>query len=255
MQRIEVGGIGIEYRWVGPPPGEMPTLVFLHEGLGCTEMWRDFPDRVAAATGCGALVYSRWGYGHSDPRPLPWPIDHMEQEGETGLPALLDALGVEDHILWGHSDGASIALVSAGHHADPRLKAIVSAAAHVFGGEEIGVRAIEAARQNFEKGGLRGGLSRYHSDPEGAFRGWADTWLHPEFRSWTIERYLAGISVPVLVAQGTRDEYGTMRQLESICSHLGDLARRVIIEEHGHQLHITARERMIEETVWFLARL
>ena len=187
MASVDVGGHRIEYRWVGPEVGEAPTMVFLHEGLGCVAMWRDFPDQVAEATEWGVLVYSRWGYGGSDARPLPWPIDHMEEEGETGLAALLNALDIGDHVLWGHSDGASVALVNAGHRRDPRLRGVISTAAHVFGGEEIGVQSISDADARFREGDLRDRLSKYHHDVDGAFHGWADTWLHPDFTDWSID--------------------------------------------------------------------
>ncbi len=218
-------------------------------------MWRDFPDRVAGATGWGVLVYSRWGYGGSDPRPLPWPIDHMEQEGEAGLPALLAALDVGEHVLWGHSDGASVALVNAGHTQNPELRGVISAAAHVFGGESIGVRSIADADTRFRDGGLRDRLIRHHADVDGAFHGWADTWLHPGFMDWTIERYLPGITVPTLVIQGDNDQYGTLDQVRRIVAGMDPSPETLVLPGCGHHPHLEQPERVLEATVAFIERL
>ncbi len=255
MERIVVDGHGIEYRWTGRRRDGLPVLVFLHEGLGCAGMWRDFPDRVTEATGLSALVYSRWGYGGSDPRPLPWPIDHMEREGETGLPVLLDALGVGEYVLWGHSDGASVALVAAGHHDDARLLGVISAAAHVVGGEEIGVRSIADALDRFRNDDLRSRLARYHADVDGAFHGWADTWLHPDFAAWTIERYLPGITVPTLVVQGESDQYGTLDQVRRIVDGMVVPPSTLILPDCGHHPHLEQPERMLDATAAFVRGL
>jgi len=251
----EIHGIEIEYRWIGPGPSSAPTLVFLHEGLGSVTTWRDFPDQVVEATGWGALVYSRWGYGGSSPRPLPWPLDHMEEEAEQRLGPLLDTLGVERTVLWGHSDGATVALCYAGATSDPRLAGVFSVAAHVFGGEEHGLASIRAAARAYEDDDLRERLARHHQDVEGAFRGWADTWLDPEFEAWTVEGYLPGIEVPVRVVQCRGDQYGTLAQVEAIVRRVGSLATPVILEGCGHHPHREATDGLIEETAEFLATL
>lgn len=243
-------GAAIEYRWIGHGSG--PVIILLHEGLGCVTTWRDFPDRISEATGLRCLVYSRWGYGGSDPRPLPWPIDHMEEEGELRLPGLLDALEVGDHVLWGHSDGATVALVSAGHHDDPRLRGIVSVAAHVFAGEPTGTASINRARQRYGSGELATGLARHHADPDGAFYGWADTWSQLDATSWTVERYLPGVAVPTLVVQGRDDQYGTLRQVAAICAGIGPLASSIVLDDCGHHPFSEQRDRMIAETVTFV---
>ncbi|NND84680.1 MAG: alpha/beta hydrolase, partial [Acidimicrobiia bacterium] len=134
MDRVSVGGVEVEYRWIGPRPDTAPTIVFLHEGLGSVSLWRDFPDRLCAATGWGGLVWSRWGYGGSDPRPLPWPHDYLEHMGRERVPELLEALGIGAHVLWGHSDGASIALVNAAVAPADGLLGVMSVACHVYAG-------------------------------------------------------------------------------------------------------------------------
>ena len=130
--QLTIDGKTIEIAWHGPPPDAAPTLVFLHEGLGCVALWRDFPVKLAAATGCGALVYSRLGYGNSDPFPLPRPIRFMHDEGLDILPKVLEAAGIQEHILVGHSDGASIALIYAGSVTPPSLHGVITEAPHVF---------------------------------------------------------------------------------------------------------------------------
>ena len=109
----------------GPPPGQAPTIVMLHEGLGCLALWRDFPQKLAAATGHGVFAYSRAGYGGSEPIDLPRPLDYMSREARFSLPALLDAIGLTRGILLGHSDGASIAAITAGEHADERIRGLI----------------------------------------------------------------------------------------------------------------------------------
>ena len=193
-----------------------PPLVFLHEGLGSVAMWRDFPARVAQATGARTLVYSRYGYGQSDLLASPHDTDYMHREAQQALPELLDALEIDHPVLIGHSDGASIALIHAGSGNRP-VAGVVALAPHVFV-EDISIASIEAARDAAANTDLLARLGRYHRDAEKTFRGWNDIWLHPDFRAWNIESYLPGIRCPVLVIQGEDDEYGTMAQVDAIAS-------------------------------------
>jgi pimeloyl-ACP methyl ester carboxylesterase len=227
--RIKVRERHIEYRYLEGDRAR-PVLVLLHEGLGCVALWRDFPEALVEATGCGVFAYSRFGYGGSDSEPLPWPLDYMQREGLYGLPAVLDAAGIGDHILVGHSDGASIALVNAGAVRDPRLKAVVVMAPHVFA-EDCGIASIHSVREEFLFGELPNKLAKYHDDAEGAFRGWSDSWLHPAFKMWNIEHYLLDIRVPLLQVQGEDDQFGTDLQLESIARNVpGGVETRVLPE-------------------------
>ncbi|MFH1481517.1 MAG: alpha/beta hydrolase, partial [Pseudomonadota bacterium] len=198
----------LETAWYGPPPDKAPTLVFLHEGLGCVAMWHDFPAKLSSATGCGALVYSRLGYGRSDPCPLPRPVRFMHDEGLQVLPALLEVAGIRQCILIGHSDGGSIAIIYAGGTSAIPLRGLITESAHVFC-EERTVRSIQIAGENYKKGRLRKKLEKYHGDNvDCAFWGWNGAWLHPDFKNWNLEEYLPGIDVPMLVIQGEHDEYG-----------------------------------------------
>jgi pimeloyl-ACP methyl ester carboxylesterase len=211
---LAIGVQRLEYRWIGPRPDAAPTLVLLHEGLGCVAMWGDFPERLAAATGCGVFVYSRAGYGQSSPAMLPRPLNYMTDEARETLPLVLNAIGFVSGLLVGHSDGASIAAIYAGSHQDHRVGGLVLIAPH-FICEDITNASIATLRQEFDAGGdLRLRLARWHADVDATVRGWSDVWLGPDFRRWDISEYLAYVRVPVLIVQGEDDQYGTTRQIE-----------------------------------------
>jgi pimeloyl-ACP methyl ester carboxylesterase len=214
MPFVTCAGHSLEYEWIGTPAPGRPTLVFLHEGLGSIRQWRDFPQRLAQATGCRALVYSRYGYGQSDVlREDRAGVDFMHREALEALPALRAALGLERPLLVGHSDGASIALIHAG--AGHAVHALALMAPHVFV-EPICVESIRKAAQAFDTTDLARKLGKYHRDPAKTFRLWADAWLDPAFLEWNIEEYLSAIDCPVMAIQGEDDEYGTMAQVERI---------------------------------------
>lgn len=211
---LDLGAQRLEYRMIGPRPDAAPTLVLLHEGLGCVGLWADFPEKLQQATGCGVFVYSRAGYGQSSPVALPRPLTYMHDEARATLPKLLDAIGFRRGLLIGHSDGASIAAIYAGSHQDHRVGGLVLIAPHFFT-EDSGIAAIEEARGAYESGDLRARLARWHADVDNAFKGWNGAWLDPGFRQWDITEQLAYIRVPVLIVQGEDDQYGTVKQIEA----------------------------------------
>ena len=234
---VRVGGHQLEYKWIGRGPDETPTIVFLHEGLGCVEMWRDFPEQVVEATGCGALVYSRAGYGKSDPIVLPRRVEFMHDEALTVLPQVLKEFRIDKAILLGHSDGGSISLILAGSGIAKNILGLVLEAPHVFV-EPISIESIMKAKQNYEQGSLKASLQKYHGDNvESAFRGWNDVWLNPQFRSWNIESYLPGVKVPALVSQGEQDQYGTLEQIRAIEGASGGLVETVVLSDCRHSPH------------------
>ncbi len=227
-----------------------PLMVFLHEGLGSVSMWRDFPDRVCAATGVRGLVYSRPGYGRSSPRPrgIPWGCDFMHREAREILPALLARVepdaGQGAVWLFGHSDGGSIALIHAAER--PEMTAgLILLAPHVMV-EDVCISTIEGAVCAFAEGDLRERLAKHHLDPVSTFLGWSQAWLSEDFRSWSIEALLERIECPVLALQGLDDGYGTMEQIDGIARR----ARRVKlvkIPKCGHSPHRDAPQRVIDE--------
>lgn len=224
-------------------------LVFLHEGLGSLAMWKDFPARCAEATGCGTLIYSRYGYGNSDALEESRGVEFMHDEALKALPELLEKLGVERPILFGHSDGGSIALIHAGG-SGRAVRGLILMAPHVMV-EDISIRSIEVARRAYETTNLRDKLARYHSDPDSAFRGWNDIWLHPDFRAWNIEAYLPRITCPVLAIQGEDDEYGTMEQIERIDRAIPRV-ELLKLANCGHSPHRDQPEAVIEAVTRFV---
>jgi pimeloyl-ACP methyl ester carboxylesterase len=225
--------------------GTDPALVFLHEGLGSVALWREFPERVARATGRRALIYSRAGHGQSDVPTSDRTPRFMHEEALDVLPGLLREHGIERPALIGHSDGGSIALIHASAHPVEKL---VLLAPHVFV-EDISVAAITQAREAFP--GLRDRMARYHRDPERTFRLWNDIWLAPEFRTWNIEDVLAGVIAPTLLIQGEHDQYGTPAQLDAIERGVSGPVERLLLDCR-HAPHLEAPEETLRATVAFL---
>ncbi|NIB43475.1 alpha/beta hydrolase [Pseudomaricurvus alkylphenolicus] len=231
---LKVDGATLEVKSIMGRNIDAPTLIFLHEGLGCTDLWHDFPEKLAAATGCSALLYSRKGYGRSAPCDVPRPLNYMHIEAIEVLPKLLKAVSFDEHILVGHSDGGSIALIYAGACAEPGLKGLITMAPHVFC-EELTVNSIAQTNSAFEGGKLREGLAKYHHDNvDCAFWGWNKAWLDPEFRNWNLEEFLPGIQVPHLLLQGLEDQYGTVAQVESVQANSSGRVEVQMLEECGH---------------------
>ena len=253
MEVLDLGEAKLEYRlW----PGEGRTgLVLLHEGLGSVSMWRDFPERLGAATGAPVFAWSRRGYGGSSPAPAPWPVGYMHDEARRWLPPVLKATGFEDYVLIGHSDGASIAAIYAGEQPDPALRGLVLMAPHFFV-EDVSITSIAAAREAYETGDLKLRLARHHGDNvEGAFRGWNRIWLDPAFRDWDIQALLPGIQVPTLIIQGADDEYGTLAQVEAAQSAMTATLSTAVLPHCRHSPHRDQPEATLEAIAAFLSRL
>lgn len=249
---ITLDHTSLEYRWIAPTQAGRPCLVMLHEGLGCVGLWRDFPDRLAASTGCGVFVYSRAGYGASSPVTLPRPLTYMHHEGLAVLPALLDQLDLGPVILFGHSDGGSIAIIHAGSVRARQVVGCVLLAAHVFN-EDICVASIASAADAYRDGDLRGRLARWHgANVDCAFWGWNRAWLDPGFRRWNIEAFLPGLLVPALVIQGRDDEYGTARQYEAIAAKAGGPVETLVLDACGHSPHRDQPDAVLAATLRFV---
>jgi len=250
---FDIDGVTLEYQLHIPAPKNNLTLVLLHEGLGCVALWKDFPFQLARRTQCRVLAYSRAGYGGSAPCPLPRPLSFMHDEGLQILPLVLAAAEIDQYVLLGHSDGASIALIHAGEAAGSGLRGLVLMAPHVFV-EELPLASIGAAATAFQETDLRQRLARYHGDNvDCAFWGWNRAWLDPDFRSWNLESYLPAIQVPTLLLQGKDDEYGTVRQLKKIATPLGPLADTVLIPACGHAPFRDQPAAVLDRITGFLA--
>lgn len=253
MPSVRAAGRSLNYEWIGAPR-EAPALIFLHEGLGSIRQWRDFPARVAAATGCRALVYDRYGYGQSEVLQEPRrTVRFMHDEALLALPDLRKQLGLEDAILVGHSDGASIALIHAG--AGHRARGVAVMAPHVFI-EPVCLRSIEKAKATFETTDLAEKLGRYHRDVRRTFYGWADVWTEENFKRWDIRaEYLTKIDEPVLAIQGEGDEYGTMAQLDEIARHVRGPCELLKLAECGHAPFRDQPQRTLAALAEFVDRL
>lgn len=241
----------LEFLRIGPEGSTLPVIVFLHEGLGSIALWRDFPVRLCARLGVRGLVYSRFGYGGSTPRPHEerFPVSFMHREATEVLPELLDALGIDRPWLFGHSDGGSIALLAAAH-APERFPGVIVMAPHLFV-EEYTIDSIRKARTAYQEGGLRERLARYHRDVDSAFYGWNDVWLDPAFRAWNIETEIGKIVSPLLAIQGEDDEYGTLDQIHALRRHVPQ-TRLAVLPRCGHSPHRDQPEAVIRETEKFM---
>jgi pimeloyl-ACP methyl ester carboxylesterase len=244
----------LEYEWHGPLPGEAPTIVFLHEGLGAISRWRDFPAALCGRLGCGALVYNRRGYGRSDPLDPPLAPRFMHREALEALPRLLEMFDIRRPVLFGHSDGGSIALIYAGSGlASPT--ALILESPHVFV-EDLTVASISEVRKSYRSSDLRDRLGRYHgANVDLLFESWTDVWLSDEFRDWNIEEYLPRVICPTLVIQGRDDEYGTVKQVDAIRAGVSAAIETLLLDACGHTPHIDRREAVEAASVRFLERL
>lgn len=245
----------LEAYWIGPPPSDSPTLVFLHEGLGSARAWLDFAESVAGATGWGALVYSRAGYGASGPADLPFPVHFMHDEATIVLPEILDSLGIEEAVLVGHSDGASIALIRAAGPGAGRIRALALEAPHSFV-EPVTLTSIAALPERFQNGKLREKLEPLHGDnTERIFQGWTDVWLRPAVASWSIVDLLPAVTCPVLVVQGEQDEYGTVRQVEAVADRVAGAVEVLLLPDCGHAPHRHQPEKTAAAITQFVRRM
>jgi pimeloyl-ACP methyl ester carboxylesterase len=247
---IRVRGRQIEYVRAGNGQADKPTLVFLHEGLGSLALWKDFPALLSQSTGLPMLSYSRYGYGASDVLREPRTPDYMHVEALDVLPRLLHQLEIENPLLVGHSDGASIAVIYAGAGAGP-VCGLVLEAPHVYV-EDVTVESIAMSRETYAHSGLEKKLARYHTDANATFRGWNDIWLDPAFRSWNIEQYLAGIACPALAIQGEDDEFGTMAQLDAIEKRANGKVELLRLPACAHAPHRDQRDATLAAMTRFI---
>lgn len=253
MPSVQAAGRSLNYEWLDGPAGA-PVLVFLHEGLGSIRQWRDFPARLAQATGARGLVYDRYGYGQSDVlQEARRDVRFMHDEGLSSLPDLLRKLSLENPVLVGHSDGASISLIHAG--AGFPVRGVVAMAPHVFI-EPICISSIRAAAKTFETTDLPEKLGKYHRDAKKTFYGWADVWRNPDFRSWDIrDEYLPNVRCPVLGIQGFQDEYGTMAQLDEIGRRVAGPCALLKLEQCGHSPFRDQPEAVLKAAADFVRAL
>lgn len=251
---ITLPGQRLEYFRIGETKQGLPTLVFLHEGLGSVSLWRDFPAKVAALTGCGALVYSRPGYGRSNPKPPPWETSFMSVEAWKVLPHVLNAAEIQSALLVGHSDGASIALLFAARDEEKRTSALVLLAPHVFV-EDVTLSRITQLAQRPLRDRLLQRLWRHHgTNADSLLAAWTDVWLSDRFREWNITSFLPSIHVPVLVVQGENDEFGTTAQVNAIVDYASGPVEIALIPRCGHAPQWDAPDKTLALVTHFIAK-
>jgi len=255
---IQTAGFQLRVKRIEPEHGTLfkhrPTLVFLHEGLGCIEIWRDFPETLCESIGCSGLVYDRRGYGGSEMFEGPWSVDSLEMESSIYLPALLKECNIDNAILVGHSEGGTIALITAASHSN-LISGIITEAAHIFV-EQITIDEIRRTVKAFETTSLKEKLARYHKkNTEIIFYRWADRWLSPEFQNWNIQDILPKIICPALILQGKDDEYGTVAQVMGIADRVSGPVDVKLIPDCGHVPHFQAKDTVLSEMTRFIVGL
>jgi pimeloyl-ACP methyl ester carboxylesterase len=234
--------------WDGDP-GQR-SLVLLHEGLGSVGLWRDFPARLNEETGRRVVAFSRFGHGRSEPPPHPRTPAFFHEEAIEVLPEVLEQLDAPEPILVGHSDGASIAIIHAGHHP---VTGVALLAPHVFV-EDVTVAEIRIAGERYSEGDLRERMARHHDDVDAAFHGWCDVWLDPAFRDWSLEADAERVACPVLLIQGVDDPYGTLEQLDRIQARVRGPVTRLEVPG-GHSPHLEAPDEVLAAISQFTAEL
>lgn len=228
-----------------------PTIVFLHDSLGCTQLWRDFPAKLAESSQCNVLVYDRLGYGKSHPMPThERKNDYMETEADI-LNDLLTELNIDDVILFGHSDGGTIALIMASKYPE-KVRATIWEAGHIFV-EDVTVKGVKDALEAYQTTNLPERLQKYHDDKvETLVKAWTEIWLSDRFKTWNIEYILKNITSPLLFIQGENDEYGTLNQVEKTISQVSGSVEKFIIPNIGHTPHKEIPEVVLNKTTEFI---
>ncbi|MBP6757328.1 MAG: alpha/beta hydrolase [Bacteroidia bacterium] len=247
--KLSVGHIAISSNKSYP---DKPTIVFLHDSLGCIKLWRDFPQKLSEMTGCNLLVYDRLGYGQSENMQThKRPINYLELEADI-LNELITRLELENVILFGHSDGGSIALIMASKY-PTKIKAIISEAAHIFV-DDLTITGINNAIKAFKTTNLRERLIKYHGSDkvDDVFKAWTETWTTKEYREWNIEHFLPNIKCPTLVIQGEKDEYGTEKQMDGIVGKVSAMTIKLFLEDLSHTPHKDNPEQILKHSATFI---
>ena len=243
---------GIAYKYNRTFPGR-PTLIFLHDSLGCIQLWRDFPEKLGNELQMNVFVYDRLGYGKSMPfQKQERSLLYMEEEADF-LAEIVSELNIENPILFGHSDGASIALIAAGKY--PNLyKMILLEGAHIFV-EDVTLKGINDATELYLTTDLKTKLEKYHGEnTDPLFWAWSKTWNRPDFLHWNIESFLPNIKCPVFIMQGEHDEYGTMKQVEGIQNQVAGPCELWYIPGAGHNPHKEVTDETLKQSKEFVEK-
>ena len=227
-----ISGKQIEVKVIFNNGNDKNPIIFLHEGLGSVDQWKEWPNTISKITKRDVYLYSRIGMGNSSSLKNKRSINFMHDEALKILPKLISKLNIsKPPILLGHSDGASISIIYAGSGLE--VESLILMAPHIFV-EEISINSIKNIKNIWLNNNLKEKLKKYHKDVVGAFEGWCNIWLTEEFKTWNIEKYLKEINVPILLIQGKNDEYGSLEQIIGINRQVSSKIENIVIEQCGH---------------------
>ena len=254
--------------WIATPDGRLyakqwsgalddaakPPIVLLHDSLGCVELWRDFPQRLAQSTGHAVIAYDRLGFGKSDAFAGPLDPAFIQQEAYGGFAALTERLGVDRFIVFGHSVGGGMAVSIAAAYPG-RCAGLITESAQAF--VEAQTReGIRIAQAQFAEPGQMSRLERYHGDKaQWVLDAWVNTWLSPAFAQWCLDDVLLAVRSPVLALHGTDDEYGSTAQPERIVTLAGAPATLKLVPRCGHVPHREQESTVLDAVNAFLPSL
>lgn len=252
-KQINYKGKNMGYKEYNNYP-DRPTIIFLHDSFGCIKLWRDFPEKLGEMTKCNVLIYERIGYGNSDPMDTHHRENNYLEDEAAIFNDLIKMWNLDKVILFGHSDGGSISLLEAAKYPKD-IRAIITVGAHVFV-EDITIGGIDEAVEMYKTGDLKAKLAKYHGDNvENVFWSWADTWRSEKFRSWNMERFLPMIKCPSLIIQGEKDEYGSIKQVESIVNNTTGKSEAFIVSNAGHTPYKEVPQVVLKKSAEFIKKI
>jgi pimeloyl-ACP methyl ester carboxylesterase len=222
--------------WRVDKPEVAAPVVLLHDSLGCVELWRDFPQRLAVATGRSVVAYDRIGFGKSDPSPDLPARSFVRDEAQSTFKSVIDALQIGRFIAFGHSVGGGMAVEIAAR-LPSACAALITESAQAFV-EPRTVEGIRQAQRDFSRPGQLERLQKYHGDKtRWVLSAWIDTWLSPAFSDWSLDEALRQVTCPLLAIHGEQDEFGSVEHPRRIASGARGSATQHVISGCGHVPH------------------
>lgn len=233
-------------------PHKEAIIIFLHEGLGCTEQWRGFPNYLCQKLNMTGLVYDRYGHGKSTELQEHRTIKYLHEEAHFLNKFLKDLKITTPVYLFGHSDGGTIALLHAAFYPQ-NVKKVITEAHHVLI-EKESVEGVKLAKKAYEKGRLKPALENFHgSKTDSMFYGWANTWINANTSKYFLYDELKKIKCPVLAIQGENDQYGTYKQMQAIADYCSNY-ELLWLKNCGHVPHADFKEDVTQKTIEFLKK-
>lgn len=231
-------------------PSVTDTILLLHEALGSVSYWKDFPEQLALVTESNVLLYSRPGHGDSQ-----GPIGERDRsyyfhQTDVVIPALLHHYSSQNPVLYGHSEGAGIAMLYAVHHP---VQALVLESPVVSPGKASAAQIMKMAEE-YRGSRLQERLALYHRNPDAVFMAWAAWALNFDEDAYPLRNLISRITCPILVLQGGCDPFGTKAQLQEILAARPD-AESEIFPEAGHLPHRDQTDLLLARVAQFLDKV